>query len=112
MPAVTSREFRLRQRPKGMPDEGTFEMATVNVAEPPLSRFTDSARFPLPLAGQTEPALAVHSLEFVTPDVDATCRTLAAVHDTEFGEPVPALGNARTADITGGRSRKTPPGPR
>jgi len=33
---------------------------TVKVAVPPLSRLTDAARFPDPLAGQTEPALAVH----------------------------------------------------
>ncbi len=33
---------------------------SVKVAVPPLSRSTVAARFPAPLAGQAEPALAVH----------------------------------------------------
>lgn len=47
-------------------------------------------------------AVRIHYLEIVTPDVDATCRALAAVHGVEFGAPQPELGNARTAALSGG----------
>ena len=51
-----------------------------------------------------EPALRVHYLEIVTPDRDATCELLQKVHGVTFGEPVVALGNARTARLAeGGR---------
>ena len=46
--------------------------------------------------------VAIHYLEIVTPEVDATCAALAAVHGVEFGGPVVELGNARTAMLTGG----------
>lgn len=49
-----------------------------------------------------EPTMLVQYLEIVTPDVDATCDTLARLHDVSFGEPDPALGNARTASTKGG----------
>ncbi|MBY6203814.1 hydroxylase [Halomonas denitrificans] len=39
----------------------------------------------------------LHYLEFVTPDVDATCAALARSLGAEFGEPVAELGGARTA---------------
>lgn len=39
----------------------------------------------------------IHYLEIVTPDVDATCATLAAVHGFEFGAPDADLGQARAA---------------
>lgn len=41
-------------------------------------------------------------LEIVTPDADAVCATLAAVNQVTFSEPVPVLGNARTADLSDG----------
>jgi predicted enzyme related to lactoylglutathione lyase len=47
-------------------------------------------------------AVEVHYLEYVTPDVEATCSALAKMHGIEFGEPVAELGNARTAALDGG----------
>jgi glycerol-3-phosphate dehydrogenase len=44
----------------------------------------------------------IRFLEIVTPDLDKTCETLAAVHGVTFGEPTPELGNARTASLKGG----------
>lgn len=49
-----------------------------------------------------EAAMLVQYLEIVTPDVDATCDALAALHDVSFSEPVSSLGNARTAAVRGG----------
>jgi predicted enzyme related to lactoylglutathione lyase len=46
--------------------------------------------------------LRVHYLEIVTADRDATCELLEKVHGVTFGEPVQALGNARTAPLAGG----------
>lgn len=49
------------------------------------------------------PALQIHYLEIVTPDVEETCRVLEAAHGVTFGEPVAELGNARVARLrTGG----------
>ena len=50
----------------------------------------------------SEPALQIEYLEIVTPDVDATCSLLTAVHGVPFGDPVPEFGNARTATLSGG----------
>lgn len=44
----------------------------------------------------------VHFLEIVTPEVDATCEALSKIHGVEFGEPIAALGNARTAKLNDG----------
>ena len=41
-------------------------------------------------------------LEIVTSDVEATCKILAQNHGVVFSEPVPELGNARLADLSGG----------
>lgn len=46
--------------------------------------------------------MQVQYLEIVTPDVDAVCATYAELFGVTFGEPVEALGNARTADLAGG----------
>ncbi|MCA8981159.1 MAG: hydroxylase [Planctomycetes bacterium] len=46
--------------------------------------------------------MPIHYLEIVTPDVEATCASLAQQHHVEFGVPVAELGNARTAALTGG----------
>jgi len=46
--------------------------------------------------------MKVHYLEIVTPEVASTCNTLESLHGVRFGEPEPALGNARTAEIAGG----------
>ena len=51
---------------------------------------------------QEETRVTIHYLEIVTPDVDATCDALSAMHGVTFGEPVPEFGNARTAPLTGG----------
>lgn len=55
-------------------------------------------------AATREKAARVQYLEFVTPDVDATCAALATLHGVRFGEPVAVLGQARTAQLAeGGR---------
>ncbi|MGP1345668.1 MAG: VOC family protein [Phycisphaerales bacterium] len=46
--------------------------------------------------------MEVHYLEIVTPEVAATCIALGRAHAVEFGEPVAALGGARTATLSGG----------
>jgi len=46
--------------------------------------------------------MQIRYLEIVTPDVDALCKQYSAMHDATFGEPVPNLGNARTAELNGG----------
>lgn len=49
-------------------------------------------------------SIQVHYLEIVSSSVDQTCEALEEAHGVEFGEPVPELGNARTADLDqGGR---------
>ncbi|UYV11834.1 MAG: hypothetical protein NCW75_11055 [Phycisphaera sp.] len=55
-------------------------------------------------APEAEPAMHIHYLEIVTPDVDTTCDALASAHGTTFGEPIPELGNARMAPLDGGGS--------
>ena len=47
-------------------------------------------------------ALQIEYLEIVTASVDQTCDALAKAHGAEFGEPIPELGNARTADLKDG----------
>ena len=49
-----------------------------------------------------ERAVHVEYLEIVTPDLDATCDALEVLHGVTFSDPVPALGNARTAALAGG----------
>lgn len=44
----------------------------------------------------------IHYIEIVTPDVDRTCAALQRLHGVRFGDPVPALGAARTASLDGG----------
>lgn len=46
--------------------------------------------------------MKVHYLEIVTPDVDALCTIQTAATGAVFGDPVPALGNARTTDMPDG----------
>lgn len=46
--------------------------------------------------------LKIQYLEIVTPDAEATCATYAAAIGAVFGDPVPALGNARIADMPDG----------
>lgn len=49
-----------------------------------------------------EVPMKVHYLEIVTEAVDETCAALAGAHGVTFGEPVAALGNARTAETKDG----------
>ena len=49
-----------------------------------------------------EEPLVVHYLEIVTPEVDATCEALESIRGVSFGEPIPELGNARTAPLNSG----------
>ena len=51
---------------------------------------------------EDDAAIQVQYLEIVTPEVDATCDLLATTHGVSFGEPVPELGNARTAALESG----------
>ena len=44
----------------------------------------------------------VQYLEIVTKDVDAVCANYAQLHGVSFSEPEAALGNARTASLSGG----------
>lgn len=46
--------------------------------------------------------MQIRYLEIVTPDVDGVCALYAASLGVGFGEPVPELGMARTADLPGG----------
>jgi len=46
--------------------------------------------------------MQVRYLEIVTPDLDETCAALGAAHGIEFGDPIPELGNARTAALADG----------
>ena len=46
--------------------------------------------------------MRVEYLEIVTPEVDATCEALSKIHGVEFTAPIAELGNARTADLSGG----------
>lgn len=47
-------------------------------------------------------SLAIHYLEIVTADVEATCAALEKVHSVRFGKAVAELGHARTATLRGG----------
>jgi len=49
-----------------------------------------------------EPAVLIHYLEIVTPEVGATCDALEKARGVRFSEPVGELGNARTANLDGG----------
>lgn len=51
---------------------------------------------------EEERAVMIQYLEIVTPDVDATSDALEATRDVSFGEPIPELGNARTAPLENG----------
>jgi predicted enzyme related to lactoylglutathione lyase len=46
--------------------------------------------------------MQVHYLEIVTDQVDAVCAAYAESSGVAFGEPEAALGNARTAELSGG----------
>ncbi len=46
--------------------------------------------------------MQVQYLEIVTPDVEATCKALANTHGVTFGDPIAALGGARTASLGNG----------
>ena len=66
-----------------------------------LLRASPAAAEPTPIE---ETAMQVQYLEIVTAEVEDTCAALAATHGVAFGEPEPALGNARVAVlINGGR---------
>jgi predicted enzyme related to lactoylglutathione lyase len=59
---------------------------------------TDSAQQP----NHGEDLMQTYYLEIVTPEVDAVCAVYAAANGVQFGDPDPALGNARTAPLIGG----------
>ncbi len=76
----------------------TFEGATPQGRPAPAIAQAEEA----PAAEEREAAARVQYLEIVTPDVDATCANLGALHGVEFSDPVPMLGGARTARLEGG----------
>lgn len=47
-------------------------------------------------------SMNVHYLEIVTKDVDAACSLNEIIHGIKFGEPIQALGGARTAQLANG----------
>jgi len=47
-------------------------------------------------------AMRIQYLEIVTPEMNETCEALAQAHGVKFSDPVPELGNARTADLKDG----------
>ena len=49
-----------------------------------------------------ENVMRIYYLEIVTKDVDAVCAVYAAANGLEFGDADAALGNARTAALSGG----------
>jgi len=53
-------------------------------------------------APKKERGIAVHYLEIVSSDLDATCAALEKLHGVKFSEPDAVLGNARTAKLEGG----------
>ena len=46
--------------------------------------------------------MQIQYLEFVSTDVDGVCATYETLYGVTFSEPVPELGNARTAELAGG----------
>ncbi|MEM9402225.1 MAG: hydroxylase [Pseudomonadota bacterium] len=51
---------------------------------------------------ENDAQVRLYYLEFVTPDVEATCQALSAQHGVSFGEPQLDFGNARIATLRGG----------
>ncbi len=49
-----------------------------------------------------ESSMTLQYLEFVTPDVDATCHALEELRGVNFGDPIPEFGFARTAELASG----------
>lgn len=66
-----------------------------------LAQSSDEPRVSVQDQPETQ-GVRVHYLEVVTASVDETCKALAAAHGIEFSQPIPELGNARTADLDGG----------
>jgi len=54
------------------------------------------------LATEQEPTMQIQFLEIVTPEVDATCNSLAKLHSVTFSDAVAEFGNARTAQLSCG----------
>ncbi len=46
--------------------------------------------------------MKIYYLEVVTPEVEAVCAAYTAANGLKFGNEVAALGNARTANLSGG----------
>ncbi len=67
-------------------------------AAPPAGAVAQEAA----VAADAPKSLAIHYLEVVTANVDATCAALEKVHSVRFGKVVAELGNARTATLRGG----------
>ena len=57
---------------------------------------------PAPQPNHAKGTMQTYYLEIVSPDVDEVCGAYAAAYGVEFGDPEPALGNARTAPLSGG----------
>jgi predicted enzyme related to lactoylglutathione lyase len=77
-------------------------LLTVTVAAASVLGVTPGRTDPEPPVHRGDPVVQVHYLEIVAKDVDAVCAVYAAANGLEFGDPVSALGNARTATLPGG----------
>ena len=56
----------------------------------------------MPSSPEDDAPIELHYLEYVTPEAEATVRSLERMHDVTFSKPVAMLGNARTAKLEGG----------
>lgn len=73
----------------------------VSLSGPAIAQTAQTSDTPIDTSEERS-LVQVQYLEIVTPNVDETCAALAAQHGVSFGEPVAMLGNARTADLSGG----------
>ena len=81
---------------------GLFAGAAASVQQAADQKRTTAESKPHEKTHAKENALKVQYLEIVTPSVDETCEALSKAHGVVFSDPVPELGNARTAALSDG----------
>tara|TARA_R110002073_G_scaffold1715_3_gene12356 strand:- start:116493 stop:116987 length:495 start_codon:yes stop_codon:yes gene_type:complete len=78
-------------------------VGTLNSGQQELDRTKPNTVLGNPDQKQVEDnTMKVHYLEIVTTSVNETCDALAQAHGVVFSDPIPELGNARTANLTDG----------
>lgn len=78
-------------------------LGTLNSGQQELDRTKTHTVLGNPDQKQVEDkTMKVQYLEIVTTSVNETCDALAQAHGVVFSEPIPELGNARTANLTDG----------